>query len=132
MTNSEYKDFTAKANQVDQVFAAATQRRARREPPQDAWKKAADPVVAIAASIIPKLQSHLDSLRTASSELSEQATARQKAILDKQAESDAVEREIAAMLGSIREGAKNLSSIDQNALRQLSDSLIPLISQDRL
>ena len=38
MVNSEYKDFTARANQVDNVFAAATQRRARREEPQDAWK----------------------------------------------------------------------------------------------
>lgn len=38
MVNSEFKDFTTKANQVDQVFAAAAQRRAQREQPQDAWK----------------------------------------------------------------------------------------------
>lgn len=37
-TESEFKDFDARANTVDQVLAAASNRRARREEPQDAWK----------------------------------------------------------------------------------------------
>lgn len=36
--HGSFKDFDARANEMDSILAAATQRLERHELPQDAWK----------------------------------------------------------------------------------------------
>ncbi|KAL7009743.1 hypothetical protein EMMF5_000651 [Cystobasidiomycetes sp. EMM_F5] len=130
--DSEFRDFIARANEVDRVYAAATQRLSRREAPQDAWKQGRDPVLAIRATVMPKLLARLDSLRDTRADLAAQSEDRMHRIRTLQAENDVLEADAKAMLASVAEANKNLTGIDAEAVSQLVDSITPLLEADKL
>lgn len=131
-TNSHYKTFIAKSNEVDDIVADASQRAQRGEAPLDAWKRGRDPELAIAAAMIPKLQAHLETVREARESLQEQVDAKLRRAQTTTAEADVLEGEIHTLLSSIQEASAQMESINGKALQQQLDALIPLIGMDKL